>query len=150
MPCRAIIFLANMFSGHAVPSFSVPRCSGPGGAMNLRVPGSVLCQGVPAMWGFRSNASLQCTLRLDAMGKGVERVGSRGCISRWRLWKRGGISWWSLPIVPSRVDSSKGPNRVKRANWPTKENKQLFYYFFRSMETIAWDGPKWDRRIFSY
>ena len=34
------------------------------------------------------------------------------------------------------------PNRVNRAHWPTKENIFCFY-FVRSMEKIAWDGPKW-------
>ena len=36
---------------------------------------------------------------------------------------------------------------VKRAHWPTKENKQNFDIFvlFRSMEQMAWDGPKWGR-----
>ena len=27
-----------------------------------------------------------------------------------------------IPICPPRVDSSKAPNRVNRAHWPTKEN----------------------------
>ena len=34
-----------------------------------------------------------------------------------------------LPIAPPRVDSSKGPNRVNRAHWPTKENRQNFMHF---------------------
>ena len=35
------------------------------------------------------------------------------------------------------------PNRVNRAPWPTKENKQHFDNFFdlfRSMEKMVWDG----------
>ena len=32
----------------------------------------------------------------------------------------------ALPIPPPRVDSSKGPHRVNRAHWPTKENRQNF------------------------
>ena len=39
------------------------------------------------------------------------------------------------------------PNRVNRAHWPNKENRQknMFFEFCRSMEKIAWDGPKWGR-----
>ena len=42
------------------------------------------------------------------------------------------------------------PNRVNRAHWPTKENRQLFCYFcfFCFMEKIAWDGPKWGQEDF--
>ena len=46
--CRGIIFLCQDFLSQAVPIFSVSRFLGPGPAMNLRVPGSVLCHGVPA------------------------------------------------------------------------------------------------------
>ena len=35
----------------------------------------------------------------------------------------------NVPIAPPRVDSSKGPHRVNRAHWPTKENKQMLYIF---------------------
>ena len=37
------------------------------------------------------------------------------------------------------------PNRMNRAHWPTKENRQSFeqFWIFRSMEKIAWDAPKW-------
>ena len=31
---------------------------------------------------------------------------------------------------PPRVDSSKGPHRVNRAHWPTKENRQNLYLFW--------------------
>ena len=33
-----------------------------------------------------------------------------------------------LPISPPRVDSSKGPNRVNRAHWPTKENSDFLIF----------------------
>ena len=36
----------------------------------------------------------------------------------------------ALPIPPPRVDSSKGPNRVNRAHWPTKENRENFGIFW--------------------
>ena len=46
-----------------------------------------------------------------------------------------------IPIAPPRVDSSKGP--------PRKIGKHLaFFGFFRSMEKMAWDGPKWGREDF--
>ena len=32
-----------------------------------------------------------------------------------------------VPISPPRVDSSKGPHRLNRAHWPTKENRQQMY-----------------------
>ena len=32
--------------------------------------------------------------------------------------------WLLQSIAPPRMDSSKGPHRVNRAHWPTKENKQ--------------------------
>ena len=53
-----------------------------------------------------------------------------------------------IPFSPPRVDSSKGPHRVNRAHWPTKENRQninisFFFLFFRSMEKMASDGPKY-------
>ena len=34
-----------------------------------------------------------------------------------------------LPISQPQVDSSKGPNRVNRVHWPTKENGQQLYIF---------------------
>ena len=34
-----------------------------------------------------------------------------------------------IPIAPPRVDTSKGPNRVNRAHWPTKENRQNISIF---------------------
>ena len=34
------------------------------------------------------------------------------------------------------------------ADRPTKENIHLFLHVFRSIEKMAWDGPKWARRIF--
>ena len=34
-----------------------------------------------------------------------------------------------LPIPPPRVDSSKGPNRVIRAQWSTKENSKKIVVF---------------------
>ena len=34
-----------------------------------------------------------------------------------------------LPISPPRVDRGNGPNRVNRAHWPTKENRQKIYIF---------------------
>ena len=50
-----------------------------------------------------------------------------------------------LPIAPPRVDSSKGPNRVNRAHWPTMENRQIcsFFLLFSVHGEMAWDGPKW-------
>ena len=55
-----------------------------------------------------------------------------------------------VPIAPPRVDSSKGPNRVNRAHWPTKGNRQILYIFacLRSMEKMAWDAPKWGQEDF--
>ena len=35
-------------------------------------------------------------------------------------------TWYQDTIPPPRVDSSKGPNRVNRAHWPTKENVHVF------------------------
>ena len=42
------------------------------------------------------------------------------------------------------------PNRVNRAHWPTKEDRQILcvFAFFRSMEKMASDGPKWDQDDF--
>ena len=34
----------------------------------------------------------------------------------------------AAPISTPRVKSSKGPNRVKRAHWPTKENLQKYKF----------------------
>ena len=39
-----------------------------------------------------------------------------------------------IPISPPRVDSSKGPNRVNRAHWPTKENIQQLNMFLFSFD----------------
>ena len=36
----------------------------------------------------------------------------------------------AIPIAPPRVDSSKGPHRVNRAHWPTKENRLFFFLHF--------------------
>ena len=51
---------------------------------------------------------------------------------------------------PGRVDSSKGPHRVNRAHWPTKENKQknIKCLIFSAHEKITWDGPKWGQGDF--
>ena len=56
-----------------------------------------------------------------------------------------------LPISPLRVDNSKGPHRVSRAHWPTKENTQNFLHFLDfcgSMEKMTSDGPKWTLKVF--
>ena len=47
--------------------------------------------------------------------------------------------------APPWVDSNKGPHRVNRAHWPTKENmcRLCDFLLFRSMEKMAWDGPRW-------
>ena len=37
------------------------------------------------------------------------------------------VACW--PRRGQMVDSSKGPNRVNRAHWPTKENRQKFRHF---------------------
>ena len=57
-----------------------------------------------------------------------------------------------MPVCPTSVDNSKGPNRVNRAHWPAKENTQLFCIFpqfFWSMENMASDGRKWEPQCFS-
>ena len=44
-----------------------------------------------------------------------------------------------------------GPNRVNRAHWPTKENRQnfsIFFAFFRPTQKIGPDGPKWGQEDF--
>ena len=47
-----------------------------------------------------------------------------------------------IPIPPPRVDSSKGPHRVNRAHWPTKENKHFSFAFFDFF--CLWkNGLKW-------
>ena len=53
------------------------------------------------------------------------------------------------PIAPPRVDSSKGPNRVNRAHWPTKENMQTLLYFWICSVHGKWPGmaPNGSRRI---
>ena len=39
---------------------------------------------------------------------------------------------------PPRVDSSKGPHRVNRAHWPTKENIAKYYHFCWSHGPLFW------------
>ena len=53
----------------------------------------------------------------------------------------------SLP----RVDSSKGPHRVNRAHWPTKENNQIFNIvrIFLVHEKMPEMAPNGARRCFS-
>ena len=41
-----------------------------------------------------------------------------------------GFQKFQLPIAPPRVDSNKGPHRVNRAHWPTRENRQNFSIFW--------------------
>ena len=55
-----------------------------------------------------------------------------------------------ITYSPTSVDSSKGPKRVNRAHWPTKENWQNsnISKFFRPMEKMASDGPKWGQEAF--
>ena len=55
-----------------------------------------------------------------------------------------------IPISPPQLDSSKGPNRVNRAHWPTKGNRHLFdkFWIFSAHGEIAWDCPKWGREGF--
>ena len=55
----------------------------------------------------------------------------------------------TLPIAPPRVHSSKGPNRVNRAHWPTKENSETYYYLmiFPVHGKMAWVGPKWGQEF---
>ena len=51
---------------------------------------------------------------------------------------------WPLTACPVAA----WPTVKRPAHWPTKENKLsvvIFFAFFRSMEKIAWDGPKWGR-----
>ena len=52
----------------------------------------------------------------------------------------------NVPISPPRVDSSKGPHRVNRAHWPTKENRQksfgIIFFVFSVHGKNASDGPK--------
>ena len=45
------------------------------------------------------------------------------------------------------VERQTLPNRVNRAHWPTKEHSKILtvFAFFRSMEKMTWDGPKWGR-----
>ena len=55
-----------------------------------------------------------------------------------------------LDTAPSRVASTQ-LNQVNRAHWPTKENRQClcaYFAFFRSMEKMAWDDPKWGQEDF--
>ena len=42
------------------------------------------------------------------------------------------------------------PNRVNKAHWPTKENRQMFYIFLICSVhgEKVWDGPKWARKVF--
>ena len=44
-------------------------------------------------------------------------------------------------------------DRVNRAHWPTKGNKQknnvFVFVCFWSMEKMAWDGLKWARKVFN-
>ena len=43
-------------------------------------------------------------------------------------------------------------NRVNRAHWPTKENRQKYDVFLSlvwCMEKIGWNGPKWGQEDFS-
>ena len=69
------------------------------------------------------------------------------------ILKLDGALWLSLPISPPRVDSSKGPNRVNRAHWPTKEKRQILCIFgICSVHGQKWSGmaPNRARMIFSY
>ena len=58
-----------------------------------------------------------------------------------------------IPISPPRVDSSKGPHRVNRAHWPTKENRQFLFSFVifsvHGKNGLGWPqmGPS---KLFSY
>ena len=49
-----------------------------------------------------------------------------------------------VPIGPPQVDSSKGPNRVNRAPWPTKENMHSFVHFgpWRKWLEMAQNGVR--------
>ena len=55
-----------------------------------------------------------------------------------------------LPISPPRVDSSKGPNRVNRAHWPTKGNRRTktLFFFLSVHGKNAWDATKWGQEDF--
>ena len=48
------------------------------------------------------------------------------------------------------MDSSKGPNRVNRAHWPTKENRHFYYtfMFFSVNGKMTWDGTEWGQEDF--
>ena len=46
----------------------------------------------------------------------------------------------ALPISPPWVDSSKGPNRVNRAHWPTKEHRQFFFGPWKKWPGMAPNG----------
>ena len=52
---------------------------------------------------------------------------------------------YTIPIAPPRVDSSKGPHRVNRVHWPTKENMKILsiLVIFPVHGKNASDGPKW-------
>ena len=53
----------------------------------------------------------------------------------------------AVPISPPRADSSKGPNWVNRAHWPTKENWQkiniLLIFLVHGKNGLGWPqmGP---------
>ena len=56
-----------------------------------------------------------------------------------------------IPIPPPRVDSSKGPNRVNRAHWHTKENQQnitILFAFVQPMVNWPEMTPNGARNIF--
>ena len=57
-----------------------------------------------------------------------------------------------IPISPPRIDSSKGPHRVNRAHWPTKENRQNFNMFL-IFPVYGKNGLRWpqirSRGVFS-